>query len=106
MKSGKSRSGILMGVDLAISERDTACFTAIVSGIVYGYGDEFKVYILPNPINRRMGFPETLKQIKDIYHVNETIIPNAVNILVEEVGYQKAVVDQLKNENYTAFGVK
>lgn len=106
VKSGKSRSGILMGVDLAISERDTACFTAIVSAIIYGYGDEFRVYILPNPINRRMGFPETLKQIKDLYHVNETIIPDAVNILVEEVGYQKAVVDQLKNEGFTAFGVK
>ena len=106
VKSGKSRSGILMGVDLAISEKDTACFTAIVSAIVYGYGDEFKVYILPNPINRRMGFPETIKQIKDLYNANNTIFSDAVNILIEEVGYQKAVVDQLKNENYNAFGVK
>ena len=38
--------------------------------------------------------------------MNDKIFPDAVNILIEEVGYQKAVVDQLVNEKYNAMGVK
>jgi predicted phage terminase large subunit-like protein len=106
VKLRKNRNKIFMGVDLAISEKESAKFTAIVSAIVHGYGDKFKVYIMPNPINRRMDFPKTIKQILDTYQVNEKIMPDSVKVLVEEVGYQKAVIDQLQNEDCDAIGVK
>jgi predicted phage terminase large subunit-like protein len=33
-------------------------------------------------------------------------MPDSVKVLVEEVGYQKAVIDQLQNEDCDAIGVK
>ncbi len=102
----KLRSYIFMGIDLAISEKENSKFTAIVSAIVHGYYDNFRVYIMPNPINRRMNFPETIHQILTLYQVNDKILPNYVTVLVEEVGYQKAVIDQLKNEECEAVGIK
>ncbi len=50
-------SYIIIGVDLAISKTSTAHYTAIVSAFVYGFGDNSRVYILPNPINARLDFP-------------------------------------------------
>jgi len=97
--------GIFMGVDLAISQEKTADYTAIISALISGNKENFRVFILPNPINRRMNFPETLLQIKETYNTNKKIYP-LVEILVEDVGYQRAVVDQLDNEGYRANGIK
>ena len=97
--------GVFMGVDLAISQEKTADYTAIVSALIFGHDKNFRVFILPNPINCRMNFPETISQIKEIYNVNRKIC-FLVNILVEDVGYQRAVIDQLYNENYRAEGIK
>lgn len=96
--------GVYIGVDLAISQKDTADYTAIVSALICDHGDDFCMYILPNIINRRMNFPETIKQIGEVYNANKTI--HSPIILVEEVGYQKAVVDQLTHHNYPTEGVK
>ncbi len=43
----------IISVDPAISQKDTADCTAIVCADVYGSGDDLKIFILPNPINRR-----------------------------------------------------
>lgn len=102
----KNGQCVVMGVDLAISEKDTAKYTAIVSAIAYGFAPDFKLYILPNPINRRMGFPETIKQIKTLYLTHEKIKPDAVNVIVEEIGYQKAAIDQLIHESCHTVGIK
>lgn len=94
-----------VGIDLAISQKDTADYTAMVSGISSGHEDKFCLYILPNPINKRLTFPQTIDQIKAVYHANKKIY-SRVEILVEEVGYQKAVLDQLAHDVYGAKGVK
>ncbi len=47
-----------IGVDPAISEEDSADCTAIVCAAIVGYGEEQKIYILPNPVNKRMSFSE------------------------------------------------
>jgi predicted phage terminase large subunit-like protein len=96
--------GIFTGVDLAISQRDTADYTAIVSAIFYNDGNNFVMYILPNIINRRMNFPETIKQIKEINDVNKAIYSSY--LLVEDVGYQKAVIDQLMGDGLDVEGVR
>lgn len=49
------------GVDLAISEKSTADYTAIVSAQVHGRKENRKIYILPYPINRRILFPDLIK---------------------------------------------
>jgi predicted phage terminase large subunit-like protein len=95
---------VYMGVDLAISQKETADYTAIVSGLLIGYEEKFCLYILPNIINRRMNFPETIQQITDLYAANKTV--HTTRLLVEDVGYQKAVIDQLLNNAIKAEGIK
>jgi len=50
------------GIDLAISERESADCTAMVSVKVYGNGDKMKVYILPHPVNERISFPKPTRK--------------------------------------------
>ena len=95
--------GIYTGVDLAISQKETADYTAIVSGLI-SHEENFCVYILPNIVNRRMNFPETIKQLKEIDAANKKMYSS--HILVEEVGYQKAVIDQLVHDSLNVEGVK
>ncbi len=92
------------GVDLAISKNATADYTAIVTGKVYGCLENLRVYILPPVINERMNFPETLERIKNI----------AINVLgkhwenvvvIEDVAYQKALIQTLENMNIKAEGL-
>lgn len=100
-----SYHGVFVGIDLAISQRDTADYTAMVSAVISGHEDKFCVYILPNIINRRMSFPETISQIKSLEKANKSFY-SSVCFLVEEVGYQKAVIDQLCHDNILAEGVR
>ncbi len=95
--------GVFTGVDLAISQKETADYTAMVSALI-SHDENFCVYILPNIINKRMNFPDTIKQIKEIDATNKKMYSS--HILVEEVGYQKAVVDQLTHDGVNVEGVK
>lgn len=95
---------VYMGVDLAISQKETADYTAIVSGLLQGYDKDFCLYVLPNIVNRRMTFPETIEQIKSLYYANRKM--RTTRLLVEDVGYQKAVIDQLFTDSVKAEGVK
>lgn len=94
---------VVVGVDLAIKQKDTADYTAMVTAYVYGYGDSLKVYILPNPINERLTFPKTLDKIRMI---NDAYSRETKYICVEDVAYQEAVIQQLKAEGIRAEGVK
>ena len=96
---------IVIGIDLAISKKETACYTAMVFAYLCDYGENFRAYILPNPINKRMSFPETITQAKLLYDSLHNEYCDT-SILVEEVGYQQAVTEQLNNDNYLAEGVK
>jgi predicted phage terminase large subunit-like protein len=100
-----SYRGLYMGVDLAISQKETADYTAIVSGLLCGYEEKFCLYILPNIVNRRMKFPEQIQQIKDTYTANRMTKSNT-HLLVESNGFQQAVIDQLLNDSIKAEGVK
>ncbi len=92
------------GIDLAISEKDTADFTAMVSGKVYVYDDDDKlfIYILPDPVNERLNFPETVERAKLV----SKILGNGstTDLIIENVGYQKSLIDQLKKDGYPAEG--
>lgn len=100
-----SYRGLYMGVDLAISQKETADYTAIVSGLLHGYDKDFCLYILPNIVNRRMKFPEQLQQIKDVYNANK-LIKSSTRLLVESNGFQQVVIDQLLNDFVKAEGIK
>lgn len=84
----------LAGVDLAISEKDSADYTAVVSVQAYRNGDDRRLYILPNIINKRISFPEQRELLKNLY----VTFPYAYNngIVVESVGYQEALAQSLR----------
>jgi len=88
----------ITGVDLAISEKDTADYTAIVSAKVFGYRDKAKIYILPNPLNERLDFIATKQRIKMIYD----LLGRSWNhkIFIENVGYQESLIQLLKHEGF------
>ncbi len=92
------------GIDLAISEKESADYTAMVSAKVYGSGENLKVYILPNPINKRMSFPETYETAKMIS--KELGNGYYTKLFIEDVGYQRALIQNLSNNNIPAEGVK
>lgn len=94
----------LTGVDLAISEKDTADYTAMVSANVYNYSEERKIYILPNPINKRLSFPDAIEEAKNLSRSLGEGIPT--KLLVEDVAYQSAFIQQLEQKEIPAEGVK
>lgn len=86
-----------MGVDPAISEKETADYTSMVSGRIYGRKRKLRIYFLPNPVNERMDFPKTIERIKSV----SRNLGNA-HVWIENVGYQKSIIDHLKSENFPA----
>lgn len=91
-----------IGIDLAISEKSSADFTSLVPFIVIGYGDDLKIYILPYIVNKRMNFPDTILEIKRVSAVLEQDYKRVPTVLVENVSYQMAVVQQLTIEKVLA----
>lgn len=91
------------GIDLAVTEKESADPTAMVSVKVFGQEENLKVYVLPYPINKRIDFPKTV----------ETAIALSKNLgngyptklYIEDVGYQKALVQHLLGKNIPAEGV-
>lgn len=92
------------GIDLAISQKESADYTAMVSAKVFGYNDKLAVYILPFPINKRLSFPETYELAKDLSR--ELGSGQYTKLFIEEVGYQAALIHHLENNNVPAEGVK
>lgn len=95
---------ISVGVDLAISEKETADYTAMVSAYVYGYGRNMKMYIQPNPINERIPFPVQIERVKVLIGIHKQKCFH-VKMYIEDVGYQKAMVQSLGTLKYYIEGV-
>lgn len=90
---------VAIAVDPAISEKTSADYTAIICAYVFGYGKDLKVYILPNPINKRMPFPTTIIEIKaTLDHFR--YLGFATQTFVESVAFQKSISQQLFTEGY------
>lgn len=91
-------TGIRIGVDLAISKTDTADYTAMVVGWLLGDGANTYIYILPQIVNKRMTFPETVEMCKLLdknYYKKDGYGPPT--FVIEDVAYQKALPQQLEN---------
>lgn len=96
---------VIICVDLAISKESSADYTAIIVAKIFDDGDRFKIYIQPHPTNMRLNFPETLVEIKKVYE-DYTISGRKPLIIVEDVGYQEAVIQQLKLDGFNVEGFK
>ena len=95
----------LMGIDLAISERETADYTAIVCAHIFGHEDTLRVYIDRWILNERIDFPTALEKTKEMARALMVAYDWESKIYVEDVAYQKAFAQTLKNDNYNVEGV-
>jgi len=89
----KKAHGTFIGVDLAISLKSSADYTAIVVGVLHGDHDKKKIYIMPNPINKRMNHPETIDTIKMVSDGLKFDYPPFV--IIEANGFQEIYANQL-----------
>lgn len=79
------------GIDLAISKKETADYTSMVSGVSFVRDGIPKIYIKPNPINARLSFHETIETTKAMGVTN----PFAL-FFVEDVQYQRAAIEEME----------
>ncbi len=91
--------GIYIGVDLAIGEKETNDCTAMVIGYVFGIGKKMKIYIRPKPFNSRVPFPEQAEYLASLI-AREKITHSRVKVYVEDVGYQRALVQYFDSNKY------
>jgi predicted phage terminase large subunit-like protein len=85
---------VAIGIDLAISQKTTADYTAMVSAKVYGYGKDAKIYILPNPVNKRITFPEIIQETLLLHNT----FGSGSTFYVESVAAQEYLVQNLQSE--------
>lgn len=97
----RAREGYVMGVDVAISERETADRTALVSLLVTRSGDDsLLLYVMPDPINKRLTFRKTIDEIRGLQEGYSYDY-----IFVENNGYQGAVAESLQEHGIDAIGI-
>jgi hypothetical protein len=80
------------GIDLAISEKEGADYTTIVSGEVFYVENAPKIFIRPNPYNEDVTFHNFMQHVRSVPGE-----PKGANIFfVEDVGYQKAAIEEME----------
>ncbi len=92
-----------ISVDLAVSQNARSDYTSIVVTQVFGFGSDLKICIMPNPINQKLIFPDTVKKIKTTY-INMIKYPKCT-VLVEGVGTQSGLTQMLQSEGVIAESV-
>ncbi|NCS99308.1 phage terminase large subunit [Candidatus Parcubacteria bacterium] len=95
---------IAIGIDLAVSQKESADCTAMVVGHIYGHGNKMEIYIQPNPINERVVFPVQMEYVKSLVAVQKQK-HNRVKIYIENNGYQEALVQLCESQKYDVEGV-
>ena len=93
-----SHREIRIGLDLAISKRDTADYTALVPAMLYETKKGYRIYILPKIVNKRLSFPETLDMCKTVNETHKEKGIGGPTFVIENVAYQEALPQQLKEE--------
>ena len=96
-----------LSVDLAISQSSTADYTAIVMIHVYGYKPEDRRYYIDRKfINKKLTHLATLDTIAAMYHSLDADSEQHPIVLVEQVQYQAAVIEQLHDREIKSKGIK
>ena len=91
----------VVGVDLAISESDSADYTALVTVVVIGEDDDMRMYVKPHPTNKRLSFTETVDLIEAMDKTQ-----NRPRFYVESTAYQEALVQSVRGKSIDVKGIK
>ena len=92
------------GVDLAISKKDTADYTTMVSGKLYEVNGEQRLFIMPNPVNERLTGFETTERARNV----SIALGNGgfTEMWVEDVAYQKMQIEAMTKIGIPTTAVK
>jgi predicted phage terminase large subunit-like protein len=85
------------GVDLAISTKESADYTAIVSGEVTWPGGRTEIYVQPHPIIRRMTFTDTMEALDNVRRSTNM----SSEFYVEAVAYQQAAIEEMERRAFS-----
>ncbi len=94
---------IYTAIDVAISLKTTADYTAMVSAKIIRCGKNIKIYILPNPVNERMSFPAMQLRIQTLHQAHGNTQSN--RIFVEDVQGQNFLIQELQRQLLPVYGV-
>lgn len=97
---------IIIGVDLAIKEAMTADYTAMVVLNVYGYGENATAYVLPNPVRKRMSFPDVVETADNLNTSLRSTSRLHPKFVVESNGFQEIYVNAFAEAECEVAGVK
>lgn len=89
-------------VDLAISEKDTADYTAMVSGVMVREDGLDTLYIIPNVVHKRLDLHKTIQEVQNI----KNTMPLGHRFFVEDVAYQQAAIKEMKRKGIPAVGIR
>lgn len=96
-----------LSVDLAISQSATADYTAIIIIHVFGYKPEDRRYYIDKKfINKKITHLATLDTIAALYEAVNADSKQEPIVLVEQVQYQAAVIEQLNDRDIKSKGIK
>ena len=84
------------GVDLAISTKESADYTAIVSGEVTWPAGKLEIYIQPHPVIRHMTFADTMAALDNVRHSSNM----SSEFFVEAVAYQQAAIEEMERRAF------
>jgi len=92
------------GVDLAISKKETANYTAMVSGKLVITDEKPRIYVMPFPVNERLSSYETIERAKNVSLALGD--GSLTSVWVEDVAYQRAAIEGMERAGLPAEGVK
>ena len=97
-----------VGNDLAISEEDSADFTAFVGGYKVTWAKDEKgrsldkILILPNPTNEHYDFDSTIKEAERL----DRVMPAGTKFFVEDVSFQKSALQVMKKKGLSVHAMR
>jgi predicted phage terminase large subunit-like protein len=84
------------GVDLAISTKESADYTAVVTGEVTWPAGKLEIYVQPHPVIRRMSFSDTMTALDNVRHSSNM----SSEFFVEAVAYQQAAIEEMERRAF------
>lgn len=93
-----------VGVDLAISQKESADYTSMVGARVYRKGDALEIRIYDRVVNDHIDFHQTQDTAKTF--AVEVGRDYAAHLFVEDVAYQKAAIQELERKMLPVTGIK
>lgn len=89
----------VIAVDPAVSEKGD--YTAMVILHVFGRLHNLKVYVDAKIVNQHLSFPDSINMIKSLA-VNNKLKKSRARICVEDVAFQRSIVQELERQNFKA----